>query len=38
VLSGNNPTATATNGIFCPGGVPVYIAPQSGEKIAVIDA
>ena len=38
VLSGSNPTATATNGIFCPAGIPVYIAPQPGEKIAVIDA
>tara|TARA_R110000787_G_scaffold8584_1_gene29015 strand:+ start:207 stop:506 length:300 start_codon:yes stop_codon:yes gene_type:complete len=38
VLAGTNPTVTATNGIYCPPGVAVYLAPKEGYKIAVIDA
>ncbi|WP_386681856.1 hypothetical protein [Loktanella sp. R86503] len=38
VLSGENPTATATAGTYCPAGMQTYIAVQKGHKIAVIDA
>jgi hypothetical protein len=31
-------TATAANGIYCPAGLPTYIAMPEGGKIAVIDA
>lgn len=31
------PTATATNGVYVPANMPVYIAMQLGDKIAVID-
>ena len=32
VLSGNNPTATATNGIFCPGGVPQSLTHKGADR------
>tara|TARA_R110000787_G_scaffold7136_1_gene24559 strand:- start:285 stop:584 length:300 start_codon:yes stop_codon:yes gene_type:complete len=37
-LTGANPTATATNGIYCPPGTLVRLAPKEGHKVAVIDA
>ena len=38
VLTGENPTASATAGMFCPAGMLAYVAVQGGHKIAVIDA
>ena len=38
ITSGPSPTATATNGLFVPGGVPEFIALQAGHTVAVIDA
>jgi len=37
VTNAATPTATATTGAYIPGGIPVSIAMNAGDKIAVID-
>ena len=36
--AGASPTCTAATAVYCPGGIPTYIAMQEGDKIAVLDA
>lgn len=36
-VAGSNPTATLATGLAVTGGIPEFLAMQSGDKIAVID-
>lgn len=35
--TGQNPTASAASGVFCPGNVLVAISLNAGDKVALID-